>query len=115
MAADPDSPLGRLGQLGQALEESAKKAEAAEKAGDQAGQAAAALETVGALLGGGKRVDPLEIDQLKPFVPETFAGLKRTGSNAEKTGMGIITVSKAEGSYGDGDKSATLEITDRAA
>src|SRR5688572_15725755 len=104
-AADPDSPLGRLGRLGQALEEGARKAEAAEKAGDQAGQAAAALETVGALFGGGKRVDPLDIDRLKRFVPETFAGLTRTGSNAEKTGMGIITVSKAEGSYGDGDKS----------
>jgi Yip1 domain len=112
VATDPNSPLGRLGQIGQALEESAKKAEAAEKAGDTAGQAAAALETVGALLGGGKRVDPLELDQLKPFVPETFGGLQRTSSNAEKTGAGIIMVSKAEATYGDGDQSATLEITD---
>jgi hypothetical protein len=112
VATDPDSPLGRLGQIGQAIEQSAKKAEAAEKAGDQAGQAAAALETVGALLGGGKRVDPLELEQLKPFVPESFGGLRRTSSNAEKTGMGIIMISKAEGTYGDGDTSATLEITD---
>jgi hypothetical protein len=112
VATDPNSPLGRLGQLGQALEESAKKADAAEKAGDRAGQTAAALETVGALFGGGKHVNPLELDQLKPFVPETFGGLQRTGSNAEKTGMGLIMVSKAEGSYGEGDKAAMLEITD---
>jgi len=110
---DPDSALGRLGQIGQAIEESARKAEVAEQAGDQAGQAAAALEGLGAILGGGARVDPLDIDLLKPLVPETFAGLRRTSSNAEKTGLGIITVSKAEATYNDGaEKRATLEITD---
>ena len=29
-------------------------------------------------MSGGKGVEPLQLDQIKPFVPETFAGLPRT-------------------------------------
>jgi hypothetical protein len=58
-------------------------------------------------------VDPLAIDQLKPFVPETFAGLPKTSSNAEKTGILGLMVSNAEATYGDGaEKSVTLKISD---
>jgi hypothetical protein len=107
---EPDSVLGRLTQ---GLEESARKAEAAEKAGDQAGQVAAAFEGLGTLFGGGSRVDPIDIDLLKPLVPDSFAGLQRTSSNAEKTGLGGIMVSRAEAIYGGGsDREVTLEITD---
>jgi MFS family permease len=110
---DRDSPLGQLEALGQKLEESGKKMEAAEKSGDAAGQTAAAFEALGTLLGGGKRVDPIAIDQLKPFVPETFAGLSRRSNNVERTGMAGLMVTRAEASYSDGaDKNAQLEITD---
>jgi hypothetical protein len=113
VAVDPNSALGRLEQLGQELEKSAQKAAAAEKAGDQAGQVAAGLETLGTLLGGGARVDPIDIALLKPLVPETFAGLPRTSSSAEKTGIGTLMVSKAEATYGDGaNREVRLEITD---
>lgn len=110
---DKDSPLGKLEALGQKLEESGKKIEAAEKSGDTAGQTAAAFEALGTLLGGGRRVDPIAIDQLKPFVPETFAGLPRRSSNVEKTGLAGLMVSKAEATYSDGaNKDVRLEITD---
>jgi len=111
---DPNSALGKLQALGQKMEESGKKMEAAQKSGDANATAAAAAETLGALLGGGKRVDPIGIDELKPFVPETFAGLKRTSSNAEKTGMAGIMVSKAEATYEDqgANKRVRLEVTD---
>jgi hypothetical protein len=110
---DPDSPMGRLESLGNKLDESNKKIEAAEKSGDQGKQVSAALEGLGALLGGGKRVDPIAIDQLKPFVPDTFAGLPKTSSNAEKAGIPGIMVSKAEATYGDGaQKDVKLEISD---
>jgi hypothetical protein len=110
---DKDSPLGRLEALGQKLDESAKKMEAAKKSGDTAGQTAAAFEALGTLLGGGKRVDPIAIDQLKPFVPETFAGLPRTSSNVERTGLANLMVTKAEAAYSDGaDKTVRLDITD---
>jgi len=110
---DKDSFLGRMQAMGQAAQESSKKMEEAQKSGDPNAQAQAAMQGLGALLGGGKRVDPIGIDQLKPFVPATFAGLDKTGGSAEKNGMAGLAVSKAEGTYGDrARKHVTLEITD---
>lgn len=110
---DPNSPMGKLEALGRKLEESGAKMEQAQKSGDSAAETAAAFEGLGALLGGGKRVDPVSIDQLKPLVPEQFAGLPRQSSNAERNGIAGIMVAKAEASYGDGaGHSASLEITD---
>jgi hypothetical protein len=110
---DKNSALGKLQTLGKKLDESNKKMEAAQKKGDGDAAVAAALEGFGTLLGGGKRVDPVGIDQLKPFVPDTFAGLPKTHSNAEKNGIAGLAVSKAEATYSDGaDKSVTLEISD---
>jgi hypothetical protein len=65
------------------------------------------------ILGGGRHVDPIGIDQLKPFVPETFLGMKRTSSNAEKNGIAGFMISKAEATYADDSgKSVTLAISD---
>ena len=74
---EADGALGQLQQLAEALEESAQRAEEAAARGDQTGQAAAALEGFTALVGGGTRVDPIDIDQLRALVPEVFAGLPR--------------------------------------
>lgn len=110
---DPDSPLGKLEQLGRSLEKSGEKMEAARRRGDSAAETSAAFESLGTLLGGGKRVEPVSIDQLKPFVPETFAGLAKRSSNAERTGMAGIMVATAEATYADdAGKSIELEITD---
>jgi hypothetical protein len=107
-----DSALGKLQELGKKMEESSKKIEAAQKSGDQNAAAAAAVEGLGTLLGGGRHVDPIGIDQLKPFVPENFAGLPKTSSSAEKTGLAGLMVSKAQATYGDGAKNVTLELSD---
>jgi hypothetical protein len=105
--------MGRLEALGRKLGESGAKMEQAQKSGDTAAGTAAAFEGLGAILGGGTRVDPVSIDQLKPLVPDQFAGLARRSSNAERNGVAGIMVSKAEATYGDGaGHSATLEITD---
>ena len=112
MAVDRNSPLGKLEEIGKKLDESNKKMEAAQKAGDANGQMAAAMEGLGTILGGGKHVDPIGIDQLKPLLPETFAGLPKTSSNAEKNGIGGLMVSKADATYGDAGKRVALEITD---
>ena len=110
---DKNSPMGKLQALGDKLDESTKKMEAAQKSGDQKAQAAAAFEGLGTLLGGGNKVDPIALEQIKSFVPASFAGLTKTSSSAEKTGMAGIMVSKAEATYGDGaGKRVTLEITD---
>jgi hypothetical protein len=109
---DRNSPLGKLQELGNKLEESGKKMDAAEKAGNSDAQVAAAFEGLGALLGGGKRVEPLAIEELKVFVPETFGGLPKASSSAEKNGLAGITVSKAEATYRQGDASIALTISD---
>jgi hypothetical protein len=110
---DKDSTMGKLQEFGRQMDERAKKMEDAEKRGDQAGQVGAAMEGLGALFGGGRRVDPVNIAQLKPFVPASFANLPRLHSSAEKTGMGPIMVSKAQATYGDNaGKEVTLEVTD---
>jgi hypothetical protein len=109
---DKDSTLGRLQQFGKAMEESTRKMEQAEKSGDANAQAAAAMETLGTLFGGGRRVTPLETDQLKVFVPETFAGLPRTHFENEKTGMAGLMISRSQATYGEGDRRVTLEIAD---
>jgi hypothetical protein len=110
--ADPNSPLGKLESFGKAMENSAKKMEAAQKSGDPNAQVSAALEGLGTLFGGGKRVDPIEIDQLKLFVPETFGGLPKTSTSAEKTGLPGLMVSTAEARYGDDQRNIELEFVD---
>jgi len=113
LTTDPNSALGKLEALGKSLEKSTQKMETAQKSGDAAGQTAAALEAMGTLFGGGKRVEPISLDQLTPFVPETFAGLKKQSSDSQRTGMAGIMVATAEATYGDNaGKRVNLEITD---
>jgi uncharacterized membrane protein len=109
----PDTAMGKLEALGRKLEESGSKMEQAQKRGDSAAETAAAFEGLGALLGGGTRVDAVSVDQLTPLVPEQFAGLARQSSDAERNGMAGITIARAEATYGDqAGRSAKLEITD---
>lgn len=110
---DKNSPLGKLEDFGKKMEAAGKKMEAAEKSGDDAAKIAAATGMLGALLGGGKSVEPIGIDQLKPFVPETMAGLVKKTSKTEKTGMAGLMISKAEATYGDDSgKSIEFDLSD---
>jgi hypothetical protein len=110
---DKNTPMGKLQEIGKQLEESSKKMDAAEKAGDSGAQIAAAMEGLGTLFGGGRRVESMDIDKLKAFVPETFAGLPKISSDFQKSGVAGLMVSKAEATYGDGaQKSVTVEISD---
>lgn len=110
---DKNSALGKLQEFGKAMEESSKKMEAAQKTGDPNATASAAIDTLGTLLGGGKHVDPLEIDQIKSFLPPSLAGFSKQGNGtAEKSGFGSLMVSKAEATYSDGSKRVTIEISD---
>jgi hypothetical protein len=110
---DKNSTLGKLQEFGKAMEESNKKMEAAQKSGDANAAANAAMDTLGTLLGGGKKVDPLEIDQIKAFLPATLGGFARQGNGtAEKSGIAALMVSKAEAEYADGTKRVRIEISD---
>ena len=113
IVVDKDSPLGKLQDFGKSMEAAGKKMETAEKSGDQAAQMAAATGALGALLGGGKNVEAIGVDQLKTFIPDTLAGLAKKSSKAEKNGMAGITGSTAEATYGDDSgKSIELELSD---
>jgi hypothetical protein len=110
---DKDSAMGKLQDFSKKMEETSKKVEAAGTRGDSNAAGAAALEGLGVLLGGGKHIDPIALDQIKPFVPETFAGLPKKTSSAERTGMSSLMVSNAEATYGDdAQKRVTLKISD---
>lgn len=110
---DKNSALGKLEAFGNNLEVSTAKLEAAQKSGDSNAQVAAAMESIGTILGGGKRVEPLGIEQLKVFVPGTLAGLAKKTSNASRNGVAGLTISKAQATYGDpGTRTIELEISD---
>ena len=111
---DKDSAMGKLQEMGKKMEESGKKMEAAEKSGDKNAQAAAAAAMMGTMMGGGKLVEPVGIEQLKPFIPDTFAGLPKKSSKAERTGIASLMVSKAEATYADesGQKNVSLDVSD---
>ena len=110
---DKDSPMGKLEGFGKQMEQVGKKMEAAQKSGDPGKQMQAAMEGLGAVLGGGKRFEPVGIEQLKLLVPEKFAGLPRSSQSAEKGGMAGLQMSKAQARYNDGaGKSVELEVTD---
>jgi hypothetical protein len=110
---DKGSPLGKLQEFSKAMEESGKKMDAAQKSGDANAATAAAMDTLGTLFGGGKKVDPLEIDQIKSFLPPTLAGFSKQGNGtAEKSGFAALMVSKAEANYSNGSKTVTIGISD---
>jgi len=110
---DTNSALGKLAAIGQQAERASKKLDAAQKTGDANAQAAAAGQMMGALLGGGDKVEALAPDALKPFVPETLAGLKRTDVSAERNGAMGMQFSQANANYTDeAGHSLHLEIGD---
>ncbi|QJR09432.1 hypothetical protein DSM104443_00476 [Usitatibacter rugosus] len=103
----------KLEAMGKQMEIANKKMEAANKSGDQNAQAAAAMEVLGAAMSGGRKVEPLSVEEVKAFVPEKFAGLPKTSSAAERSGVSTLMVTTAKATYGDNaGKSVRLEVTD---
>lgn len=110
---DKDSPFGKLQNFSKKMEGINEKMEDAKKQGDQNQQMALALEGLGTMLGGGKKIDPLTINQLVALLPQSFAGLPGKTNTAERTGALGVQVSKAEAIYtDDAGKKVTLEISD---
>jgi hypothetical protein len=54
----------------------------------------------------------VQLDVLKPFVPEQFAGLPRTDMRTERSGVVGLTVAKAEGIYSADGRRVSLEVVD---
>jgi len=110
---DKDSALGKLDAWSKHMESAGKDMEAAQKSGNAEAQSAALGKMIGAAVGGGDQVEALAPDLLKPFVPETLAGMKRTDFSVEKNGGMGMQASEAHATYSNGgDKTLRLEVTD---
>lgn len=109
---DKDSPLGKLEEYGKKMEQAGKQMEAAQKSGDQNAQADAMKAFMGAAMGGAE-VEALSPDRLKPFIPDSVAGLPRTELSAERNNAMGMQISEAYGTYANEDgRSVRLQITD---
>jgi hypothetical protein len=103
----------KLQEFGKKMDEASRRMEAAQKSGDSGKQMEAAMGALGTALSGGKGVEPLQLDQLKPFVPDKFAGLPQTDLKTERSGVTGFTVARAEARYGDSaGKDVQLEVMD---
>ena len=110
---DKDSRMGQLQEFGKKMEEQGKRMEAAQKSGDQKAQMEAAMGALGTAISGGKGVEPVQLDVLKPYLPETAAGLPRTGQSSDRSGVAGLMAAKVRGEYGDqSGKNLSLEVVD---
>lgn len=109
---DKGGGAAKLDEFARKMEQAGKRMEEAQKSGDPKKQMEAALGTLGTALSGGKGVEPVQLDALKPFAPEKFAGLPRTDMRAERSGVAGLMAAKVESDYGEGDKTVQLEIVD---
>lgn len=111
---DKSNPLGALVAMGQNAAEASKKMEAAQKSGDANAKAAAAGQMLGAVLGGGAKVEALKPDALKAFLPATLGGMPQTSFEANRQAPIGIQVSNAKATYRNpqGGAELNLEITD---
>lgn len=95
------------------LQQASKQMESAQKSGDANAQGAAIGAMVGAALGGNTKVESLAPDRLKPFIPDTLAGLPRTSISVSRNGALGMQMSSGTATYSDGGQHTLhLEIAD---
>jgi len=110
---DKDSRMGQLQENAKKMEEAGKRVDAASKSGEQKAQMEAAMGALGTALSGGKGVEPVQLDVLKPLLPEKAAGLPRTSQSSDRSGVAGLMVAKAHADYGDqSGKNLSLEVVD---
>ena len=114
IAYDRDSRIGKLNEFSRKMDEASKRMDAAQKSGDPQKQMEAAMGALGTALSGGKGVEPVQLDVLKPMLPEQFVGMPRTNQRADRSGVAGLMAAKVEADYGDanGTKRAHVGITD---
>lgn len=112
----PDSVLGKLDALSKALEESGKKMDAASKKGDAGAAMSAAMEGIATMASGGRKVEPIAVDTLKAFLPESLDGMRRSEVATEQSSFGPMSVTMANATYQDaGGRRVRIGVGDMAA
>ena len=110
---DKDSPIGKLEDWSNKMEQASKQVEAASESGDVDAQSKAIGNMLGTALSGGDKVEALAPDQLKPFIPDTLAGLPRTNISVERNGAMGMQIAEAQATFADSSgRTLNLEITD---
>ena len=110
------SPGAAVQQWAKSVENASKKVDAAQKSGDASAQANALGQMLGAALGNGGKVESLAPERIKPFVPDSLEGLKRTQLTSERNAAMGMQISKATAVYSDGaSHNLNLQITDTGA
>ena len=111
---DPNSPMGKLDQFGKKMEEANKRMEVAQKSGDQKQQMEAAMGALGTALSGGKGVEPVQLDALKPMLPGTFASLPQKSTSSDRSGVpGLMGLASWMGIQGEHEDANRREVTRR--
>ncbi|MEO8524608.1 MAG: Yip1 family protein [Caldimonas sp.] len=101
---------GSMAEMAKRMEEAGKRMESAQKSGDNAAAGKAMGEMMGAITGG--NAVPIASSDLKTLLPESVGDMKRTSFEASGNQAMGIAVSNAKASYGNGDRSLNLSITD---
>jgi hypothetical protein len=101
---------GSMAEMAKRMEEAGKRMESAQKSGDNAAAGKAMGEMMGAIAGGNGV--PIASSDLKSLLPESVGDMKRTSFEASGNQAIGIAVSNAKASYGNGDRSLNLSITD---
>jgi hypothetical protein len=95
------------------MADASRQVDAAQKSGDPNAQANAVGQMIGAAVGSGGKVVSLSPEQIKPFVPDTLQGLKRTQMSVDRSAALGVQISKATATYSDdAQRRLNLEITD---
>jgi hypothetical protein len=95
------------------MQQATKQMDAAQKSGDSNAQANAVGAMLGAALGNGGKVESLAPDRIKPFLPDTLVGLKRTQMQVERNAAMGMQMSTGTATYSDGAQhTLNLEVTD---
>ena len=102
----------KLDEFARKMEEASRKMEAAQKSGDAGKQMEAAMGALGTALSGGQGVEPVQLDVLKPMLPEKAGGLPRVAVNADRSGVAGLMAAKVEGIYQEAANRMRVEIVD---
>ena len=104
-AAKPVDPATKVERAARQMGEAARQGDA-----QQVGEA---MKRMGEALTSSVKVEPVDFRTIKELLPESIAGLKRTGSEGSRTNVLGIASSRAEATYEDGKGArVVLEVTD---
>lgn len=101
---------GKMQEMARRMEEAGKQMEQAKASGDPEAAGRAAAAALGAMTGGGGT--PIPAQTLRPFLPETLAGLARESIEAQSSQAMGFGGSQARAVYRQGERRLELQVSD---